>query len=116
MEKATSAKGSESHLASACRIGTGAATRGRGLMSTPITSTPEPPAHLFQNQACGASHIQDPSDRQRIVMNRANNEVCVPHPTVDAGNVAVCAFHQFIWKAVAVEYFGLILSYHPIEL
>jgi hypothetical protein len=74
------------------------------------------PAHLFQNQACRASYIQDPADRQRIVMNRPNNAVCVPHPTVNSGNVAICTLDHFVGKTIVIEYFGLVFSYHPIEL
>jgi len=52
----------------------------------------EPAPDLIQNQTCGTSHIQYSMDRQSILANGADNRSCVTQPTVDSGEVPVCAF------------------------
>lgn len=52
---------------------------------------PEPAPGLLQNDTRGTSHIQYSMDRQRIPANGADNRFCVTQPTVDLGEVPVCA-------------------------
>ena len=89
---------------------------GCGLMSTPTTPDSKLVSHLLRNQAGSAAHIQHSTDRQRIAANRADNEIRIPHPMMNSGEIAVRTLHQFIGNIVMIEYFGLIGSYHPTEL
>ena len=73
-------------------------------------------SHLLRNQAGSAAYIQHSSDRQRIAANRADNEIRIPHPMVNSGEIAVRTLHQFIGNTMMVQNFGLIGSYHPTEL
>jgi hypothetical protein len=51
----------------------------------------EPASYFFQNEARGTSHIQDSMDWERVLANGADHQVCVTQPTMDSGEVPVCA-------------------------
>ncbi len=74
---------------------------------------PEPALDFVQNEACGTPHIQDAAHGERILTDGADNRVSVTEPAVDSGEVPIGACNQFIRNTIAIEYFRLILSYHP---
>lgn len=74
---------------------------------------PEPALDFVQDQACGTPHIQDPAHGEGILSDGADNRVGVTEPAVDSGEVPISTCNQFIRNAIAIEYFSLILSYHP---
>jgi hypothetical protein len=51
----------------------------------------KPAPYFFQNEARGTSHIQNTMDRERILADGADHQVCVTQPTMDSGEVPVCA-------------------------
>ena len=56
----------------------------------------EPVHHVLQNHACGASYVQDSTDRQRIPPNGSDHESCVTQPLVNSSEIAVSALDQVI--------------------
>lgn len=74
---------------------------------------PEPALDFVEDEAGGAAYIQDPAYGERIAADGADNRVGVTEPAVDSGEVPISACNQFIRNTIAIEYFSLILSYHP---
>ena len=74
---------------------------------------PEPALDFVQDEACGTPYIQDAAHGEGILTDGADNRVGVTEPAVDSGEVSISTCNQFIRNTIAIEYFGLVLSYHP---
>jgi hypothetical protein len=73
----------------------------------------EPALDFVEDEARGTAYIEDPVYGERVATDGADYGVGIAEPAVDSGEVAICACNQFIRNTVAIEYFGLIFSYHP---
>ena len=73
----------------------------------------EPALDFVQDEACGTPYIQDAAHGEGILTDGADNRVGVTEPAVDSGEVSISTRNQFIRNTIAIEYFSLVLSYHP---
>jgi hypothetical protein len=69
----------------------------------------------LQDEAGGASHIQDTAHRQWIAANRIDHETHIAKPMMNGGNIAISTLRYLIGHTQGIQYLGLVSTDHHLN-